>query len=69
VVLLAPRPLLLIHGADDGVIPPTTAKTIYEWAFEPKRLVMLPGTNHGLREARKDVRTLLLDWLPQAVLT
>jgi alpha/beta superfamily hydrolase len=69
VVLLAPRPLLLIHGDDDGVIPPEIAKTIYEWAFEPKRLVMLPGTNHGLREARNDVRALLLDWLPQAVLT
>jgi pimeloyl-ACP methyl ester carboxylesterase len=69
VVLLAPRPLLLIHGERDGVIPPDIAKTIYEWAFEPKRLVMLEGAGHGLREVRDDVRTLLLDWLPQAVLT
>ena len=69
VVLLAPRPLLLIHGERDGVIPPDVAKTIYEWAFEPKRLVMLEGADHGLREVRDDVRTLLLDWLPQAALT
>ena len=68
VVLLAPRPLLLIHGNCDGVIPPETARTIYDWAFEPKRLVMMEGADHGLREVRDDVRTLLLNWLPQMVL-
>ena len=68
VVLLAPRPLLLIHGNCDGVIPPETARTIYDWAFEPKRLVMMEGADHGLREVRNDVRTLLLNWLPQMVL-
>lgn len=69
VVLLTPRPILLIHGDRDGVIPPDTAQTIYDWAFEPKRLVMMAGADHGLREVRDDVRALLLDWLPQAALT
>ncbi len=68
VVLLAPRPLLLVHGDCDGVIPPDTARTIYDWAFEPKRLVMMEGADHALREVRDEVRALLLDWLPQAVL-
>ena len=66
VVLLAPRPILLIHGDRDGVIPPDTAQTIYDWAFEPKRLEMMAGADHGLREVRDEVRSLLLDWLPQA---
>lgn len=68
VVLLTPRPLLLIHGDRDGVIPPGTAQTIYDWAFEPKRLVLMEGADHGLREVRDDVRSLLLEWLPQAAL-
>ena len=68
VVLLAPRPILLIHGDRDDVIPPDVAQTIYDWAFEPKLLVMLEGSGHGLREDREGVRSLLLDWLPQAAL-
>ena len=69
VVLLTPRPILIVHGDRDGVIPPDTARTIYDWAFEPKRLVMMEGADHGLREVRDDVRSLLLDWLPQASLS
>jgi alpha/beta superfamily hydrolase len=68
VVLLAPRPLLLIHGERDGVIPPQTARDIYGWAFEPKRLVLLAGADHGLREVRDEVRSLLVDWLPLVAL-
>lgn len=69
VVLLTPRPILIVHGDRDGVIPPDTARTIYDWAFEPKRLVMMEGADHGLREVRDDVRALLLDWLPSAALS
>ena len=69
VVLLAPRPLLLVHGDRDGVIPLATAHTIYDWAFEPKRLEVFPGADHGLRECRDEVLALLLDWIPGAVLS
>jgi alpha/beta superfamily hydrolase len=67
VVLLPPRPLLLVHGDRDGVIPPDTAHTIYDWAFEPKRLEMFAGAEHGLRECRDAVCDLLVDWLPGAL--
>ena len=69
VVLLSPRPLLLVHGGRDGVIPVDTAHTIYGWAFEPKRLELFADADHGLRECRQEVMALLLDWLPDAVLS
>ena len=67
VVLLAPRPLLLVHGEADDVLPVSNAQLIYEWAFEPKRLVTYPGARHGLRECRDELRALLLEWLPRSL--
>ena len=67
VVLLAPRPLLLVHGEADTVLPMANAQTIYGWAFEPKRLVTYAGAGHGLRECRAELRALLLEWLPESL--
>lgn len=66
-VLLTPRPLLVVHGEADGIIPVAKAHTIFGWAFEPKRLVTYPGAEHGLRECAAEVRALLADWLPQTL--
>jgi alpha/beta superfamily hydrolase len=68
VVILPPRPLLIIHGDRDIIIPPATAHKIYDWAWEPKRLEMFPGAEHGLRECRDEIRDLLVEWLPTALL-
>ena len=43
---LAPRPLLLIHGADDAVTPAAHAEELYRAAGEPKELWIVPGTRH-----------------------
>lgn len=43
---LAPRPLLLIHGADDEKIPVSHAYRLYEAARDPKELWIAPGANH-----------------------
>jgi alpha/beta superfamily hydrolase len=67
VVLLAPRPILIVHGDRDGVIPLDTAHTIYDWAFEPKRLEVFADAEHGLRECRDEVLAMLLDWIPGAL--
>ena len=67
VVLLSPRPLLLVHGEADDVLPVANAELIYGWAFEPKRVVTYPGAKHGLREAAGALRELLREWLPKAV--
>lgn len=44
--LLAPRPLLLIHGAADTVTDPHDSELLYEAAGEPKELWLLPGVPH-----------------------
>ena len=38
---LAPKPLLLIHGTTDAILPHRSSELIYERAQEPKRLMLL----------------------------
>ena len=60
---VSPRPLLLIHGQADTRLPASCSERIYEWAQEPKELVLMPGGGHGLRECKEEVHRLLRDWL------
>lgn len=43
---IAPRPILLIHGAKDSVVDPNDARLLYAAAQEPKELWMLPNADH-----------------------
>lgn len=61
------KPLLLIHGADDQVLLPEASEDIFGRAQEPKRMVILEGAGHGLREASDDVYNLLTDYIVRAV--
>jgi hypothetical protein len=56
---LAPRPLLLVHGTADTVLPPEASEDIYERARQPKRLTLIEGAGHGLMEAREDLLEML----------
>jgi uncharacterized protein len=44
---LSPRPLLIIHGANDDVVPPGDSEELFEAAGEPKELWRVPGAIHG----------------------
>ena len=44
---IAPRPLLLIHGEADGLIPVDSAHRLYAAAGEPKELWILPEVGHA----------------------
>jgi len=46
VARLAPRPLLIVHGAENGLHKPVEARSLYEHAAEPKRLELLAGRGH-----------------------
>lgn len=46
VAQIAPRPVLLIHGTDDAMIPVTHAYRLFEAAREPKDLWIAPAANH-----------------------
>jgi dienelactone hydrolase len=60
---VAPRPLLLVHGANDTTLPPECSAYIYERALEPKELVILPGAGHCFDEAVSELHDLLSTWL------
>lgn len=60
---LSPKPLLLIHGERDRNLPADCSRQIYQWAKEPKELVIYPNNGHFLRESHDELYNLLKDWL------
>lgn len=44
--LVAPRPLLVIHGTTDVLLPPRYAQEVYDRAGEPKQLRWIETSNH-----------------------
>ena len=44
--LVAPRPLLVIHGTTDVLLPPRYAQEVYDRAGEPKQLYWIETSNH-----------------------
>ena len=61
---LAPRPLLVVHGKADTRLPYTCGMQIYDWAREPKQLVLYEGAEHRLDECAAGLDTLLTQWIP-----
>jgi len=64
---LAPKPLLLIHGGADAVLPHESSQALYDRAGEPKTIRILPRVGHGLAEAQDEVFELVSDWLLQKI--
>lgn len=59
---IAPRPLLLVHGSQDETVNISHVRRLYEIAKEPKRLVVIDGAGHRLRQDDR-VISAILDWL------
>lgn len=62
---IAPRPLLLVHGTDDAIIPTRASQFIYDLAQQPKELRFYEGAGHGLTECRQELDELLFGWLKE----
>lgn len=60
---VSPRPLLLAHGGADTRLPPRCSELIYEWAQEPKELIIYPDAEHGLNECADELQAMLQGWL------
>jgi len=60
---LSPKSLLLIHGDRDQNLPVQCSYNIYDWAKEPKELVIYKGSGHFLRECKNELHDLLKVWL------
>jgi pimeloyl-ACP methyl ester carboxylesterase len=56
---IAPCPLLIVHGADDWLIPPKHAERLFERAGEPKRLVLVEHGLHAENMLADDPEALL----------
>jgi len=59
---ISPRPLLLVHGDADELIPLEHAHRLYQKAKEPKGLKIIPGARHKLR-LDKAAMDFVLDWI------
>ncbi len=59
---ISPRPLLLVHGDADELVPVEHARRLYKKAEEPKELKIIPGAQHRMR-LNKPAMDFVLDWL------
>ena len=63
VAALSPRPLLVIHGTADEILPDACGQDILQRARQPKQLILYPGCRHGLDQCREALDRDLLGWL------
>jgi putative redox protein len=61
--LLAPRPLLVVHGSSDSVVPPWNARAIYDAAGEPKEIRIVEGADHRFTGRHLEAWDALFNWL------
>jgi putative redox protein len=59
---IAPKPLLLVHGADDDVVPVEHVDRLYKKAGRPKEKLILPGAGHRLRQDERAIEAVM-SWL------
>jgi alpha-beta hydrolase superfamily lysophospholipase len=62
---VSPRPLLVLHGTADEILPSACSESIYQRAQQPKELLLYPGCRHGLDECRDQVDADVVRWLTQ----
>ena len=60
---LSPKPLLLVHGGLDTILPADCSRDIYSRAGQPKEIMLYPGCGHGLDDCRREIDRDLTAWL------
>jgi dienelactone hydrolase len=65
---LAGRPILLVHGVDDEILPADCSVQVFGRTGEPKELRLIPGASHGLDEAADEVYRIVHGFLAQHLL-
>lgn len=59
---VAPRRLLLLHGADDHITPSALSRLLYARASDPKELVIYPGERHDFSIYHEETLDKLTTW-------
>ena len=62
---IAPNPLLVIHGADDEVVPRGNAQLIYNSAGEPKQIAIIDQADHQFTGSHEKVWKICFQWLKE----
>ncbi|TDA70375.1 MAG: alpha/beta hydrolase [Clostridia bacterium] len=62
---ISPRPLLVIHGTADDVVPIQDAIDLGAAAGEPKELLLLPGADHQLSRHYQQAWEAVYRWIGQ----
>jgi len=60
---LKPKPLLLIHGTADSILPDQCSRVLYEAAGEPKTLKLFEGADHRLSQVGEELLAVVEDWI------
>jgi uncharacterized protein len=60
---LAPRPLLLVHGTSDEILPHQSSEMIYERAGEPRELMLFEDADHRFSDRGDELFALVSEWL------
>lgn len=60
---LKPKPLLLIHGTADSILPDQCSRVLYEAAGEPKSLKLFEGADHRLSQVPEELLSVVKDWI------
>jgi alpha-beta hydrolase superfamily lysophospholipase len=67
VKLMGAKPLLLIHARGDEQIPSESSEELYEWAEDPRKLVLLPGGHHRSAQHDAELHGVALRWLERSL--
>jgi fermentation-respiration switch protein FrsA (DUF1100 family) len=60
---LAGRPLLVVHGENDEIVPLRQAADLFAAAAEPKKIVVVPGGDHRFLSGHEQASAAVLAWL------
>ncbi len=63
--LLAPRPLQVVHGSNDQVVPRRNAEIIFNAAGQPKAMQIISGADHQFTGHYRQTWDALFKWLKE----
>ena len=67
--MIAPTPLLIVHGDRDVYFPPEHGQQLYDAALEPKEFWLLPGFGHAERYTDDALTDRIAAWAATAAAT
>jgi len=60
---ISPRPILILHGKQDEIVPVSQSERLFENALEPRTLLIHDEADHSFVWHRQWLASQILDWL------